>query len=279
MKQNCYIVRDLMGNYIEELVSEETAADISEHLGECEKCSELYRSMSEPISKEELQNAEEKKENVRKVAYLGKFRRVRKVLIIVIIAIAAQMLLYSVALFGLFYALTVGGTETTDVAQYERFLGEKGEHKDNYVCYNDIFPDELPEGAVVSSYISICKAGLDDQYLSYLVLTCSDEEYSAEAERLSKIESSEDYSLYGTQGFDSEYELCAVYSNDYGIIYALSDEDENELVYVAIEFTDYICDIRYESIIDSEHLPIGFDAGDDNAVRQAFDEENDPFGW
>ncbi len=279
MKQNCYIVRDLMGNYIEELVSEETAADIKEHLDECEDCSRIHRNMIEPVSKEALQNPEEKKENVREVAYLGKFRRVRKVLIIVIVAIAAQMLLYSAALVGLFYALTVGGTDTTDISQYERFLGENGEHKDNYIGYNDIFPNELPDSAEVSKFNSICKAGLDDHYLSYLVYTCSDEDYSAEQERLSKIKSSENPNVYGTKGFDSGYELCAVYAGEYGIIYALTDETDNEYVYVAIEFTDYICDIKYESIIEKEHLPIGFDAGDDNAVRQAFDEEHDPFGW
>ena len=47
---NCYVVKDLLPNYIDELVSEETEKDITEHLKNCPKCQILYEQMKAPIA-------------------------------------------------------------------------------------------------------------------------------------------------------------------------------------------------------------------------------------
>ncbi len=278
MKQNCYIVRDLMGNYIEELVSEETAADIREHLNECEECSRLHTRLSEPVCKEDIVSEDERKENEKKVEPLKKFRRGKKVLMIILIALAGICVFYTILFSSFMVMISSGGSEVTEVEEYAEVLGESGDNKDNYIGYNDIFPNIIPDSADVSMFNSTCKAGIDDHYLSYLVYTCSDSDYAEEYDRLSGLEST-DYNVYGTKGFNEKYELCAVYASEYGIIYALTDRDANEFVYVAMEFTDYLYDIDYESIVAPEHLPIGFYAGEGNPTRQAFDEEYDPFSW
>lgn len=278
MKQKCYIVRDLLGNYIEGLVSDETAADIAEHLGECEPCSDLHKAMSAPIDKKAFDYSSANRENTEKVAYLGKFNKVRKVLITALAIIGIIAIFYTAlfsVMFGIFVFSKTDSTATTDIAEYEFYLGEEGKYKQNYLAYNDIFPDFIPEYAEVEIFNNICEDGIDKHYLSYLVYTCSDDDFTAERERLAGLNST-DYNVYGTTGFNPDYELCAVYADEYyGIIYALADPADNRLVYVAIEFTDYICDIDYDAIIDSSHLPIGFDAKWGNATRQAFDGEYD----
>lgn len=280
MKQKCYIVRDLLGNYIEGLVSEETATDITEHLGECEPCSELHKAMLEPVDKKAFDYSSANMENTKKVDYLGKFHRVCKVLTVALAVIGTIAIIYTAlisVLVGIFVFSDADSTATTDIAEYELYLGEDGKYKHNYLAYNDIFPDTVPESAEVEMFNNICEDGIDKHYLSYLVYTCSDDDFTAERERLADLNST-DYNVYGTTGFNSDYELCAVYADEYyGMIYALADPADNRLVYVAIEFTDNICDIDYDAIIDSSHLPIGFDAKWGNPTRQAFDEEFDPF--
>lgn len=44
-KERCFFIRDLLPLYIDNLCSEESAAEIEAHLKECKKCRELYESM------------------------------------------------------------------------------------------------------------------------------------------------------------------------------------------------------------------------------------------
>ena len=45
MKNECYIVRDILPLYVEDMVSEETAKFVKEHLAECKNCREDYEGM------------------------------------------------------------------------------------------------------------------------------------------------------------------------------------------------------------------------------------------
>ena len=45
MKNECYIVRDILPLYVEDMVSEETAKFVEEHLAECKDCREEYEAM------------------------------------------------------------------------------------------------------------------------------------------------------------------------------------------------------------------------------------------
>ncbi|MCQ2405383.1 MAG: zf-HC2 domain-containing protein [Clostridia bacterium] len=49
MKLTCHIVRDLLPLYVEDLCEPETAADIREHLAECEHCRRLVGSQAQDI--------------------------------------------------------------------------------------------------------------------------------------------------------------------------------------------------------------------------------------
>lgn len=50
----CYIVKDLLSNYIDDLCSEETNADIKKHLESCDDCRSIYEKMSAVIPQEIL---------------------------------------------------------------------------------------------------------------------------------------------------------------------------------------------------------------------------------
>ena len=70
MKNDCFIVKDLLALYSEEMVSEETAQFIAEHLESCEDCSREYKQMkgenSFDFSKEKAPIKDIKKKIVKK---------------------------------------------------------------------------------------------------------------------------------------------------------------------------------------------------------------------
>ena len=81
-KLPCYIVRDMLPQYAEDLLSPESAEDIKQHLDDCEECREIYRQMTgaEPEILEE---------DVREVDYLKKVRKNRRGIIIAAAVIVA----------------------------------------------------------------------------------------------------------------------------------------------------------------------------------------------
>lgn len=46
---SCHVVKDLLPNYIDGLVSHETSKEVREHLSECDDCRALYENMVSPI--------------------------------------------------------------------------------------------------------------------------------------------------------------------------------------------------------------------------------------
>ncbi|WP_252235705.1 hypothetical protein [Clostridium sp. ZS1] len=168
----------------------------------------------------------------------------------------------------LFMALFMSWTEkykTTNISDYSKYLGQDGEHN------NSIFPYNIPSSAKIQDFCYYYYNPFDPNYVSYLVYSCDDVDYAKETERLSKLESSKDYLIYGATGF--KYPVCAVYADSYnGYIYALADKENNRLIYVEINFCNYLSDIDYEEIIDKQYLPIDFNAKSGNPTQQAYQE-------
>ncbi|WP_242974204.1 hypothetical protein [Clostridium cagae] len=52
----------------------------------------------------------------------------------------------------------------------------------------------------------------------------------------------------------------------------MADKENNRLIYVEINFCNYLSDIDYEEIIDKQYLPIDFNAKSDNPTKQAYQE-------
>lgn len=69
-KLKCEIVRDLLPIYADKLTSEVTAADIEDHLAECEECREIFENMQGEIPVKEADEKDKKQ-----IKYLKKLNR------------------------------------------------------------------------------------------------------------------------------------------------------------------------------------------------------------
>lgn len=160
--------------------------------------------------------------------------------------------------------LFIESDKTSDISDYSKYLGNQGKHT------NDIFPKSIPGSAEIEDFCYYYNNPWDPNYVAYLVYSCNEEDFSKETERLSSLNSSEDYLIYNATGFN--YPLCAVYADSYnGYLYALADKDNNRLIYVEITFSNYFSDVNYEDIVSKEYLPKDFDAKPGNQTRQAFE--------
>ncbi|MCR5135189.1 MAG: DUF4825 domain-containing protein [Clostridiales bacterium] len=100
---SCYIVRDLLPAYIENLTGEETAADIRAHLAGCPDCSAVYTAMTadEPAKGAESDAAAEREQRSRDIDYLKKVRtgtrrRVLAAVLAALIILAIPLVRYCV---------------------------------------------------------------------------------------------------------------------------------------------------------------------------------------
>lgn len=53
MKNECYIIRDLLPSYIDQLCSKETSEFVEQHISTCEKCAQLQHQMQEEFKTDE----------------------------------------------------------------------------------------------------------------------------------------------------------------------------------------------------------------------------------
>ena len=81
-KLPCHIVRDLLPNYADGLLSPESEAEVKAHLEECEACRTVYRQMTEPEPEPQIS------EDAAEVDYLKKYKRRRKSILIAAVAFA-----------------------------------------------------------------------------------------------------------------------------------------------------------------------------------------------
>ncbi|MBQ8198561.1 MAG: hypothetical protein IJZ76_03945 [Lachnospiraceae bacterium] len=190
---------------------------------------------------------------------------------IIVGILLAVLIIPGILLIGLLSALFIPEKEKiTQTEQYETYLGESGKYKENYVGYNDIFPDSLEKVSRVEDFVYYYYNPFDANYFGYLVCEYSADEFDKEVARLNSLESESYNGVYGIEEFP--YEVCAVYADEvYGVMYALADREEKEIIYVSLEFCNYFTDIDYKEMMDEKYLPVGFDAMPGNETRKAFD--------
>ncbi|MEA4896066.1 MAG: zf-HC2 domain-containing protein [Oscillospiraceae bacterium] len=115
----CYIVRDLLPGYMDDLVGEETKRDMDEHLKDCGECRALYEQLRVPIPKIQTDDKE--------INYLKKIRKrtVRNILIV----FAALIIGFS----ALAWVFAIGSTaKSDDVIVKTEFQ------------YNTVYTDNIP---------------------------------------------------------------------------------------------------------------------------------------
>ena len=99
MKKICSIIQDLLPNYIENLVSEDTKEYVSNHIIKCEECKKILKNMKGD-NVDELNNALEKEAEARIVKTIKRHKRTKLILKTIAIVLAF-ILLVSVICFSI----------------------------------------------------------------------------------------------------------------------------------------------------------------------------------
>lgn len=96
MKNNCEIVKDLLPNYIENLLSDETKRYVEEHINSCDDCKRVLQIMKE--GKQEETNKEVEEEQI-ELDYLKKHRKKSLILKVLALAFIIVLLIYILSYF------------------------------------------------------------------------------------------------------------------------------------------------------------------------------------
>ena len=155
----------------------------------------------------------------------------------------------------------------TDTNKYQEVIGvnANNNYKNKWGMSEEIFPKTIDK-LNVKDFKMVYLDTWDKQYLSYLVVDYSKDEYEKEVERLNKYGIENYTGYYGVTGF-TNYKLLAMESDSYqGFVYAITDGN-SRIIYVEMIFCNYFMDIKYKEHMPQEYLPDGFDATENNAYR------------
>ena len=96
MKKECEIINDLLPNYVENLVSEETKKFVNEHISNCEQCKKQLEILREDRNKINLKSKDEQKIEL---DYLKKYNKkmiILKIILITIITLITISIAFSI---------------------------------------------------------------------------------------------------------------------------------------------------------------------------------------
>ena len=104
MKKECEIVRDLLPNYVEDLVGNQTKEFIETHIAECTECKEIFNNMQGNIIQESENNFLEEKVEINQIK---RYRRKMTILKIISLIFLLRASICSVKLHSLIFLLTI----------------------------------------------------------------------------------------------------------------------------------------------------------------------------
>jgi transcriptional regulator with XRE-family HTH domain len=178
-----------------------------------------------------------------------------------------------IALFGVLVVLIVEVflspievyDDVTHYNEYMSFSHNEAPFKDEENKWNKldmdehIWPDKITDDMNVADYKMVYYNPWDAQYLGYLVVDYSADDYAEEMKRLKEYESTEYVGYYCVEE-EKTYELLAVNADSYhGFVYALTDGN-GRIIYGEQIFCNYFMDLKYNKYISKEYLLDGFDA-------------------
>ncbi len=185
-----------------------------------------------------------------------------------------------VIFFAIIFGLLMFDVATSKIQVYDDphdvyVMGESG--KDIFLDTKDdmffIFPEDVPDDKEIDEYQLTYYNPWDPQYIAYMTVEYTPEEYVAEIERLDEIGIDEYKGYYTVTGEPEGYDLVAMASNEYqGFVYAMipegAGEDNTTITYVGIWFCNYMMDLDYYEYIPEGYLLTGFNATQDNPYSQ-----------
>ena len=200
----------------------------------------------------------------------------KKILIGVVIAVAAAAIIRIMPILlvigVLFFDSVTSKPEVhDDIENYTEYMSFSHNYSGTlwhkWGMDENIWPLTIDDVSDVVDYKMVYYNPWDEQYLGYLVMNYSDEDYAAEAARLIEYPST-DYVGYYSVVEEYTYKLLAVYADKYnGFVYALTD-GHNRIIYAEEIFCNYFMDLDYTKYIPEDYLLDGFDVTRDNPYRK-----------
>lgn len=185
--------------------------------------------------------------------------------VIVVLLSAAPVVLIGIILFGSITSKPEVYNDISHYREYMSFAPESMWHK--WGMDETIWPQEIIDNMAVSDFKMVYYDPWDAQYLGYLVIDYSEDDYIEEAERLRAYKSTDYIGYYGVVE-EKTYDLLAVNADPYnGFVYALTD-GKSKIIYAEEIFCNYYMDLDYWDYISEEYLLDGFDARIDNPYRK-----------
>ena len=183
----------------------------------------------------------------------------------------AGLIAYAFPIIILFISAMTAKIEVyDDVSSYENYLAyadRDGKNKWNkWDMDESIWPREITGSMKVLDYKMVYYNPWDAQYLGYLAVEYTPEEYAAETARLRAYPSDDYVGIYSVTE-EKTHELLAINADSYqGFVYALAG-GENQIIYAEEIFCNYFMDLDYRQYIPEDYLLDGFNAENGNPYQ------------
>lgn len=164
----------------------------------------------------------------------------------------------------------------TDITRYNKYMdfGKKNADEAYYKWGMDesIWPKKITDSMNIKDYKMVRNQSFDTEYIGYLVINYSEDDYKRELKRLKKYDSAEYLGVYEVTGAPKGYDLLAIHTNKEksGFVYALGSKNQ-EIVYIEIIFCNYFMDTDYTKYLPSEYVLSSFNVSNNNKTRKEFE--------
>jgi len=186
----------------------------------------------------------------------------------IIIGALYLIVLPTVIIGMLFFSVIIEKPEVyEDITKYNEYMSFSREktYDEEYYKWSKlgmdetIWPSQITDSMNVADYKMVYYNPWDAQFLGYMVVDYSADEYAEEVKRLKEYKSTEYIGYYCVKE-EKTHELLAVNADSYyGFVYALTD-GKGRIIYGEQLFCNYFMDLDYSKYIPKEYLLDGFDA-------------------
>ncbi len=178
---------------------------------------------------------------------------------IIIAGIFSLYILFQIG--GLFFVLSILWADLTfskkytytDVENYTNYIGvnSEEEYSNKWDMDESIFPEQITDSMKVDEFSFTYYNPWDAQYVGYLTVTYSQDEYKTEVERLYQKEQDQYKGLFNVSGEPENYSILAIDSDrDFGLVYAIKPDSEG----TSITYVEVIVPGKLEMWLD-KYLP------------------------
>ena len=178
---------------------------------------------------------------------------------IIIAGIVSLYILFQIGRF--FFVMFIFGADLkfskkytyTDVENYTNYIGinSEEEYSNKWDMDESIFPEQITDSMKVDEFSFTCYNPWDVEYVGYLTVIYSQDEYKTEVERLYQKEQDQYKGLFNVSGEPENYSILAIDSDrDFGLVYAIKPDSNG----TSIAYVEVIVPGKLEMELD-EYLP------------------------